>query len=124
MLSSPNGGSGRSDGGLSSPAGRGPERAPSGLAPRLVALGRARTKKLLTKVNQLLRQIEAQEKKASPTGRQRWQQTLRSVQDKGVALPARAGKSNDAVAVPRERTSWRVQVFLALARPGPARATT
>jgi hypothetical protein len=87
------------------------------LAPRLVALGRARPKKLLTRVDRLLRQIEAQEKKASPTHRQRWQKALRSARDTRGALLVRAGKSADA-AVLRERTDWREQVFLALARHG------
>ena len=87
-------------------------------APLLVALGRARTKKLLTRVDRLPRQIEAQEKKASPTDRQRWQKALRSARDTRGALLVRAGKSADAAAVLRERTGWREQVFLALARHG------
>jgi hypothetical protein len=73
---------------------------------------------LLTSVDRLLRQIEAPEKKASTTDRQRWQKALRSARDTRGALLVRAGKRADAAAVLRERTGWREQVFLALARHG------
>ena len=75
-------------------------------------------KKLLARVDQLLGHIEAQEKKASPMDRQRWQQARRSAQDTRGALLARAGKCGDAVAELRVRTGWREQVFLALAQHG------
>jgi hypothetical protein len=73
---------------------------------------------LLTSVDRLLRQIEAPEKKVSPTDRQRWQKALRSARDTRGAPLVRAGKRADAAAVLRERTGWREQVFLALARHG------
>ena len=79
-------------------------------------------KKLLARVDLLLGHIEAQEKKASPMDRQRWQQARRSAQDTRGALLARAGKCGDAVAELRVRTGWRELVFLALR--STARAAT
>jgi Flp pilus assembly protein TadD len=87
---------------------------------RLTTLSRdgADWKQVLARVDRLRQRIEAEEKKSSPTDRQRWLQVRRSAEETRGAALVRAGRLAEAVALLRQRPGWRELVFLALARHG------